>query len=123
MGRLLAAVGIVSGCFALATPLGPRAFYGATIAALALGAMVLFAKCADVRRGALLAAGILGGAAVGGCCLGDFILHVKYGYDHGRGEGEKSMLAGALIGALIGGFLALRPWRLFDEPMDRIKRE
>jgi hypothetical protein len=100
--RLLAAFVVVSACFALARPLGPQAAYGATVTAIALGAMALFGRWKDVNRGGLLAVGILGGGMFGSGCFGPVT--------------EKSMLAGFVIGACVGAVFVLQLWRSHRKP-------
>jgi O-antigen/teichoic acid export membrane protein len=61
----------------------------------------------SLRRLFFLVASTLIGAFIGMMCIGDIILSWLYGYDHGFGEGNRSIAIGIIAGAIGGAITGL----------------
>jgi hypothetical protein len=71
------------------------------IAGVAMSAAIMIADSRDLALVRLATVRAIVGAFVGIVMLSDSILTAQYGYDHGYGETEKSVLIGGVIGTAL----------------------
>jgi len=98
------------------------AIYGVTLAALssyglvavllailvstAASVVVILIRKKNLASVCLVGLSSIGGGLAGCLCLPDLLVAAIHGYDHGFGETEQCMVAGAAIGAIVGGIVA-----------------
>lgn len=101
---------LVLAAYALAlgvlSPLGSGGIVLGMLIGTEVSAIILISRKGNLDSIVAVAFGSLLGAAIGACCLGQPLMAFRYGYDHGFGETERSMIQTAMFGAAVGGVAA-----------------